>query len=315
MEIYRNLEGPYTKNDFEVKVKLPHPIVSEFITYRHCNLPLMGVGPNGPSNLFMYFDKFFDTSVLKKIKDEVSASEEKKIVSFNKIVANGIVPTEFNNQKSIDSYIDNITKYAKDDSWKETIQKFTRKGDIKVFLHDYFNLKVAWEGIAMFRKYDGTYENKSKPSEWLGLIEHLPTMQKFIDSLPFKYIGYVMIFKSSGHNPVLVHRDYYPTNHNVNFINFRLDQKPRPFYLMDAYSKEKKYIDPKYDCYFFNEIDPHGLDTEDGPRLTMRVEGQFTDEFSKAIGLNSADTFNWNYEHCQKFLNSGHFRIESSTDI
>lgn len=321
--VYRNEEGPFTKKDFEVKVNLPHPIVSEFITYRHCNLPIMGVGADGPNKPFLYFDKYFDKSLLKKIKSEVLAGEEKKIIAFNKIVAIGIVPTLVNGQKSVDSYIAHITKYAKDSAWIESIEKLTRRGDIKIFFHDYFNIKTAWEGIAMFRKYNGLYEDKSLPSEWLGCIEFFPLLQKFVESLPFKYVGYVMIFKSTGHNPVLIHRDYYPTNHTVNFMNFRLDQRERPFFLYDMHTHHKTYIDQSSDAYFFNEIDAHGLDRETGAGLTLRVEGQFLDSFKDQIGLSSkygnrlenADTFNWSFEHCERFLKTGKFNIEYNTDI
>lgn len=315
MLIYRNEEGIYTKNDFEVRVKLPHASIPDFITYRHCNLPIMGVGPRGKDNPFLYFDKHLNTSLLKGIRSEVLLGEEKGIVAFNKIVANGIIPADVNGQKSIDSYIDNITKYAKDNTWKDSIHKLTRKGDIKVFFHDYFNIKTAWEGIAMFRKYNGLYEDKSQPSEWLSLMEYFPNLLKFVESLPFKYVGYVMIFKSTGKHPVLVHRDYYPTNHTVNFINFRLDQKPRPFFLYDLYENKKTYIDQRSDAYFFNEIDPHGLDQEEEARLTLRVEGQFLDAFKDQIELANEDTFNWNFEHCRSFLKTGKFKIEISTDI
>lgn len=315
MSVYRSLEGPYTKTDFEVESLLPHSAVKNFTTFRHCNLPLMGVGPDGVQNKFMYFDKLLDTALLKKIRAEVAAGAEKQIVGFNKIVANGIMPASINGQKSIDSYIDNIRKYAPDNSWEKSIATLTRKGDIKIFLHDYFKIKAAWEGIAMFRKYNGSYEDKSKPSEWLGIIEHFPTLQKFVDNLPFKFIGYVMIFKSTGKNPVLVHRDYYPTNHTVNFINFRLEQQERPFFLYDCFTDKKSYIRQNSDAYFFNEIDPHGLDQESETRLTLRVEGQFLDSFKDQIGLGNNDTFNWNYDHCASFLKSGEFKIIKDTDI
>lgn len=315
MSVYRSLEGPFTKDDFEVVSHLPHSTVKDFSTFRHCNLPLMGVGPEGLKNLFIYLDKWIDLEPLNRIREEVLAGEEKKIVGFNKIVANGLIPSEFNGQKSIDSYIDNIAKYAPDDLWKSAISKISRKGDIKIFLHDYFKVKAAWEGIAMFRKYNGSYEDKSKPSEWLGLIDHFPALQKFVDSLPFKYIGYVMIFKSTGADPVLIHRDYYPTNHKVNFINFRLGRKERPFFLFDAFTNKKSYIKQSSDAYFFNEIDPHGLDRESQSNLTLRVEGQFLDSFKDQMGLGQNDTFNWSFEHCEKFLKSGLFKIEGSTDI
>lgn len=275
----------------------------------------MGVGPAGPENHFMYFDKLIDTLPLRKIRDEVLAGEERRILRFNKIVANGIIAKEINGQKSIDSLIANIEKHAPDDSWRNSIKALSRKGDIKIFLHEYFRIKAAWEGLAMFRQYSGSYEDKSEPSDWLGLIEHFPTLRRFVDSLPFKFVGYVMIFKSTGQAPVLIHRDYYPTNHRVNFINFRLGQMPRPFFLYDCPTGGKSYIRQDSDAYFFNEIDPHGLDAEPGAGLTLRVEGQFLDSFRDEIGLGHHDTFNWSFAHAKSFLKSGQFKLETNTDI
>lgn len=315
MTVYRNEEGPYTKKDFEVIVDLPHPTIQNFITYKHCNLPIMGVGPNGDQNRFLYFDHLLDLAPLNAVRDEVLAGERNQHIRFNKIVANGIIPAYINGQKCIDSYIHHIEKYAPRDDWKAAINQLTRKGDIKIFFHEYFNIKLPWAGIAMFREYSGKYEEKSNPSNWLSLIEYFPRLQKFVEALPFKYVGYVMIFKSTGNGPVLTHRDYYPTNHTVNFINFRLNQRPRPFFLYDCSSNQKIYSNPEANSYFFNEIDAHGMDAESETQYTLRVEGQFRDDFKDQIGLGGYDTFNWDFEHCQNFLKTGHFKIEQSTDI
>ncbi|MFZ3229646.1 MAG: hypothetical protein WA160_05545 [Pseudobdellovibrio sp.] len=315
MSIYRSDEGPYTKKDFEVVVELPHKSVPNFITFKHCNLPIMGIGPKGPENAFMIFDKYFDLSVLKKIYAEIIEAKQKKHLIFNQIVAIGIIPTQANKQKSIDSYIHNINKYAYDDKWKEDINKLTRRGDIKIYFHDYFNIKNAWDGIAMLRKYTGIYADKTQPSEWLSLIEHFPLLRRFVESLPFKYIGYVMVFKSTGKNPVFIHRDSYPANNTVNFINFRLSPKKRPFFIYDFNTDKKIYVNENAQSYFFNEIDAHGIDQETESHLTLRVEGQFLDAFKSQIGINNFDTFNWEFEHCRQYLNSGQFKIENNTDI
>jgi hypothetical protein len=315
MQIYRTTEGPYTKDDFELTIPLNHPTVHDFQTFKHCNLPIMGIGPNGFTNPFIYFDHFLNLSFLDKIYQEVLHAENCHLIHYNKIVANGLMSSDVNNIKCIESYIANIAKYARDNAWEDEIKKLTRKGDIKNYFYEYFNIQSAWEGIAMFRKYSASYQQKTQPSEWLDLIGSFPNLKIFVESLPFKHVGYVMIFKSSKENPVLIHRDYYPTNHQVNFINFRLSPKSRPFFLYDIIKKEKVYLDPSYRSYFFNEIDPHGMDAEDSPGLTLRVEGQFTDEFKSQIGLGQNDIFNWNYEHCHRFLQSGQFYIEQSTDI
>lgn len=313
MEIYRLEEGPFSPAEYEVTVHLNHPTVPSFRTYKHCNLPLMGVGPKHQN--FMYFDKLIDKKLIPLVRKEVLDGYSKGHTQFRKIIANGLVPKELNKQKTIDSYLANLDKYATDERWKSEIQTITRKGDLKSYFHQYFGVDEAWDGIAMFRDYTGLYEDKGKPSQWMKNIEHFPALKSFVESLPFKYVGYAMIFKSKQNQPVLIHRDYFPVNHQVNFMNIKLDQRVRPFFLYDLETHTKKYLAEDQDIYFFNEIDLHGMDPEAESGLTLRVEGQFTDEFKTEIGLADQDTFNWNYEKPRAFLKSGQFKIEQSTDI
>lgn len=315
MSTYRSNEGPFTKSDFEFTIPFKHQTFSEINSYKHCNLPVSGVGPEGPRNPFVYFDDVIDFSDLDQIKKEVMDGYRNQKVYFNKLVANGIVPENCNNQKCIDSLLNNLSKYTADESWKAQTDLLTRKGDIKYFFQNYFKIPMAWEGIAQFREYSNDYQDKTRPSQWFPLIENFPTLKKFVEKLPFKHIGYVMIFKSIPNTKVLIHRDFYPTNHTGNFINIRLDNQARPFFLYDFETREKIYLDSNKRSYFFNEIDPHGADEEDTSRLTLRVEGAFTEEFKKEFPVVSRDIFNWDYDHVRQFLNSKKFFIENNTDI
>ena len=315
MNVYRTNEGPYTAKDFEIEIPFDHAKINSINSYRHCNLPIMGVGPKGPENSFLCFDQHLDLSDLDQINHEIKMGESLNKVKFNKILANGIVPTEVNGQKCIDSYLANLDKYQHDSVWKKDTDLLTRKGDIKTYFHNYFNIPMPWDGIAMFREYTASYQEKSNPSKWLSLIDSFPTLKNFVDRLPFDYVGYVMVFKSVPNKPVLIHRDFYPTNHNVNFINFRLSTASRPFFLYDFITKSKKYLPADSKSYFFNEIDAHGLDAETASHYTLRVEGRFKKDFRNLIGLNENDVFNWDYSHCKNFLDSGQFIIEQNTDL
>ena len=313
MKIYNFEDSPFRPEQYELTIKLDHPSVTEFKTFKHCNLPLMGVGPDHQD--FLYFDHLLDRTLIPEIRDEIYLGLERNQIRFNRIIANGLVPENLNKQKTIDSYIANLDKYAKNHTWKNDIKELTRKGDIKSYFHQYFSVGEAWDGLAMFREYTALYEDKVKPSQWMGGIEHYPSLRKFVESLPFKYIGYVMIFKSKPNNPVLIHRDYFPVSHRVHFMNIRLEQKPRPFFLYDFKEKSKKYMDIDKDIYFFNEIDFHGMDAELESNMTLRIEGQFTEDFLRQIGLPNGETFNWNFDKPKSFLESGDFYIEEKTDI
>lgn len=313
MEVYSLSNCPFKLEEYEHTIQIDHPTVPIIKTFRHCNLPTMGVGPNHQD--ILYFDEYVDKSLLPHVREEIINGTKNGHVKFNKLIAAGLLPANLNAQKTIDSYLANLSKYAKDNSWKTEIQKICRKGDLKSFFHDYFSVAEAWEGVAMFREYTGNYEDKAKPSQWMSLIEYFPKLRSLVESLPFKYIGYVMVLKSTPNNPVLIHRDYFPVSHRVHFMNIRLDQRPRPFFLYDIETGKKNYKSQDSDIFFFNETDLHGVDAEASPGLTLRIEGQFTEDFLNEINLPNGETFNWSFEKPQDFLNSGKFHIEESTDI
>lgn len=274
----------------------------------------MGVGPMAQK--FFYFDEYIDASALASVRQEVEEATEKNILTWRKIVANGLVPASVNSgQKCVDSYLCHLEKYAPSRDWEEPLRAMTKKRDIKTYFHQYFSLSEAWEGLAMLRKYSDDYMKKAEPSSWLEFMEKMPLTKKFIESLPFRYIGYAQIFKSNREQPVLIHRDYFPISHNVQFINIRLDRQPRPFFLYDATTGKKEYVRQDSNAYFFNEVDLHGIDPEPEPRLTLRVEGQFADWFLGETGLDQGRTFDWNYDFAQGVLNNKNYYMEESTDL
>jgi hypothetical protein len=314
--MYHFGEPPYNEKDFLVWIKNLNSYVPEIFTFKHCNLPLAGVGPQGSP--YIDLTSMIDTSLLGEIYKEVCSGVENQHNFFRKIVQNGITPAWINNgDKSVDSYLLHLDKYAPQNDWKSQIADLKTKREIKIFFHRYFSIKEGWEGIAQFRVYDGNYENKSKPSSWLPLIKHFPILKKFVEGLPFEHIGYAMIFKSLKNAPVLIHRDYFPINHSAQFINFYLDPKPkaRPAFLYDIETQKKTYLPQSCRAYYFNEIDFHGIDPEPESRLTLRIEGKFTKDFLAKIGLFDKRTFDWNYDKPKKYVESGQFKIEQNTDI
>jgi hypothetical protein len=183
-------------------------------------------------------------------------------------------------------------------------------------IQEKFSITRKWDGIAMFRNYTAEYTDKYKPSSWLPWVEkECPTLVRLAESLPFEHIGYVIAFKSAPNTDVFIHRDFYPCNHDVNFINIQLDLKPRPFFLYDPNTGEKHYLDENCYAYWFNETDLHGVDAESDSRITLRIEGKFKDSFKKELGMFGHNTFNWSYRIPKEFVDSGQFYIEQSTDI
>ena len=300
-------EGQFGEKDFAFEYPLKHTQFPTLWSFKHCNLPITGVGPNGVK--IVSLNRYVDQNIVPIVKEEI---EQATSVRYNHLVQNGIFPKEINGQRCADSYLANLNKY-----WPNyNLDQFDKKRDIKMHIQERFGITKKWEGIAMFRNYTADYFDKSKPSSWLPWVEkECPTLVRLAESLPFEHIGYVIAFKSQPDTDVFIHRDFYPCNHDVNFINIQLDMKPRPFFLYDPNTKEKYYLKDNTYAYWFNETDLHGVDAESESRITLRIEGKFKDSFKKELGMRGSKTFDWSYITPREFVDSGKFYIEQSTDI
>jgi len=305
------------ESDFVLRYKLNHPLIPEVPTFKYYEFPVTGIGPN--SVPIMELDKYFDTSNFNKIYQEIDANKNKLVQYTKGLVVNGVVPKEINQgYKSIDSYLLNSEKYLSDD-YSDDIKDLVNLSQIKSYFYKKFNVPEAWQGVCHMREYS-TYANKNNPSNWLPHATDFPLMTTFINSLPFKVLGYALFFISNGDlsKPVFIHRDIFGrSHHKSNFINIMFDKKPRPFFVYDAVTKQKTYLSENCSMYFFNESDLHGVDPEPESRYMIRIEGLFTDDFATELGLKKHndyyESFDWSYDKPQQFLNS--LKIYEDTDI
>ncbi len=113
----------------------------------------------------------------------------------------------------------------------------------------------------------------------------------FIETLPFRAIGRMMIMYDDVARPIPPHRDHVETNLCHEFVWFRTNLK-KPFYMLNHQTNEKKYIE-SYTAWFDTVNQFHGSDPVDGLSFSIRVDGRFTDEFRKRIpvpAVNLAST-------------------------
>lgn len=312
-----------TDNDFLMKYQLDHPVFKEVPTFKYYELPLMGLGPDGLP--FIEIDRYINTNGFEEIYQEIKNNKD-KLVPFTKgLVVNGIVPKDHNNNyKSIDSILLNPDKYLTF-PYAEDIKELDTLSKVKSYFYNKFGIPEAWQGICHMREYTN-YANKSNQSKWLPHSEHFPLMTKFIESLPFKSLGYAIFFISNGDNtkPAFLHRDlFHRSHHKSNFINIMFDRKPRPFFVYDALKRKKVYVNRNCCMYTFNESDIHGVDIEPEPRYMIRIEGIFEDWFAEKIGFVKSpsgdyyESFDWNYDKPKAYLESigGKLNIWQETDI
>jgi hypothetical protein len=308
-----------TPEQFTLHYNLDHPTLNKIPTFRYYDLPAMGVGRD--SQIFMQMDEHFDTSNFAAIWAEIQENFDVIKQYTKRIVVNGIVPTSHNDGvKSIDSMLLNPQKYI-DFEYADDIKHLTTLSTIKSYFYQKFGMNEAWNGVCHLRDFTN-YASRNQPSKWSEHAKHLPLLKQFVESLPFKTLGYAIFFISNGDgkNGAIIHRDTYHRAHNKsNFINIMFDQLPRPFFIYDPISRKRKYLDPNCSMYYFNECDLHGVDPEPTPRYMLRVEGVFEDWFSEKLGLvkngEFHEAFDWSYKAPQDWINSGRFKVWEETDI
>lgn len=106
-------------------------------------------------------------------------------------------------------------------------------------------------------------------------------LMDFIETLPFKEKGRMLIIYDDAGKSVPAHRDHIETEICNEFIWFRTNLK-KPFYMLNQKTGEKKYV-AGYSAWFDSVNQFHGSDACDGLSFSIRVDGKFTDEFRDSI--------------------------------
>lgn len=129
--------------------------------------------------------------------------------------------------------------------------------------------------------YDYLDLDKSDLWERSETAEEFPLLMDFIETLPFKEKGRMLIIYDDAGLAVPAHRDHIETEVCNEFIWFRTNLV-KPFYMLNADTDEKKFVE-SYSAWFDSVNQFHGSDSTDGLSFSIRVDGLFTDEFKKRI--------------------------------
>lgn len=116
-------------------------------------------------------------------------------------------------------------------------------------------------------------------------------LTSFIDKLPFKETGRVLIIYDDESREVPAHRDHLVRETCNEFVWFRTNLN-KPLYMLDSETREKKYVQ-SYSAWFDVVNQYHGCDAAEGLTFSIRVDGVFTDEFRRRIPvpeINPAST-------------------------
>ena len=137
------------------------------------------------------------------------------------------------------------------------------------------------------------YFDLDKPELWQRTAEadEFSELMDFIETLPFKETGRILVMYDVDANPVPAHRDHLNPDVCHEFLWFRTNLK-KPFYMLNHETNEKLYVNT-YTAWFDSVNQFHGSDSCPGLAFSIRVDGKFTDEFRKQIPVpdsNSAST-------------------------
>jgi hypothetical protein len=193
--------------------------------------------------------------------------------------------------KSFDEFIDLDRLRSLDDYLTERIERH-----LKTEQHSYFVNQHRLDETTPFRPgvreiwlsrtkpgvpYDYFDLNRSGLWQLTKEANEFTLLMEFIETLPFQSKGRILIIYDDSGKAVPSHRDHLNTGLCHEFVWFRTNLK-KPFYVLNECTGEKKYVE-SYSAWFDSVNQFHGSDGCDGLSFSIRVDGEFTDDFRALI--------------------------------
>jgi hypothetical protein len=142
--------------------------------------------------------------------------------------------------------------------------------------------KKGVDGLVAYRKkaYDEMFE-------WTNNTKNFPRLKEWLDSLigtVFQEYGRIIFFLHEHDCKLLLHRDGVVNVPHKNEFLWINPTEIKKFYVYDE--NEKVRHDVNSPVVFFNDLDMHGGDSNECQTWSLRIDGVFTEEFRKQIGVN-----------------------------
>lgn len=170
--------------------------------------------------------------------------------------------------------------------------RFTRYVKMAMGAYDPYIYYFLWE--------QGNWHDRQAPRNLTEEAQYFPKTVEWVKNLMengvFENIGRVIFFHREADGVPFEHRDldgelglqegYTP--HRNEFIHIRPNLKA-PFYLWDPKAKGRTYINSR--AAWWNDQDWHGGDKLMEQSYGLRIDGSFTDEFRKKLGIDHLDNY------------------------
>lgn len=272
-----------------------------FPTFDYVEYDIKGAGRDRVPLINM--DKYIDHSQDEELHRECCIGLS-KVESYHMSMFWGALPPEVrkehNNKDSWSEMIRYLDQYDPTGFHRTSLEEIVRTSEpnqriSRIFKYAYFSMGavIPWFFDVHLKK--NSFYEKAVNGEWTHEAQHFPKLIKYLETLPFKSIGRVLFFTTYPNSGVAIHRDSYVEEHKDHNINLFFTGGDRPSFIWDAKNKEKIYLEKGARSYFFNNRDYHGVDPESSFRYTLRVDGIFTDELQKELGLEDGYVWRWDY--------------------
>ena len=168
--------------------------------------------------------------------------------------------------------------------------KFTRYLKMAMGAYDPYIYYFLWE--------EGSWDDRTAARKLTEEAAYFPNVVKWVEQLQgpvFEHIGRVIFFHCEADGIPFEHRDLDANNgvdvvkpHRNEFIHIRPNTK-KAMYLWDPESKNKTYLNTR--AAWWNDVDWHGGEKIMEQSCSLRIDGKFTEEFRKKLGIEHLDTY------------------------
>lgn len=187
-------------------------------------------------------------------------------------------------------YMNGIDLFKDFNNYKQR-NKFTRYLKMAMGAYDPYIYYFLWE--------QGSWDDRSQPRKLTEEAQHFPGVVKWIEDMItdniFENVGRVIFFHCEADGVPFEHRDLDGTKgihsyspHRNEFIHIRPDLR-KPFYLWDPEANGRTYINCK--AAWWNDQDWHGGEKIMEQSYSLRIDGKFTEEFRKKLGIDHLDNY------------------------
>ncbi len=182
--------------------------------------------------------------------------------------------------------LDDVNKEltARDQERMKGMTAGQRAAYLKIVKQTYF----PWFVYPLNERRDWNLRGQKRDS-WLPHVEkYMPNFIKAVESLKmFKHVGWARLYANEAFNGVQVHFDGHlnPANKKLSFDNFVFfNLNAKPLFLYDKDQHKKIYMKEK--LFYFDAANYHGTDAQPFFNYSIRIDGEFTDDFSKSLKLS-----------------------------